>query len=65
MLLTAHIINTAGHRLATLDVQTPSPGLDRPTIYAAEQAAHDWARENNRQVVADIVSDGQYRAWVK
>lgn len=65
MNLAAHIITTTGRRLTTLQVETPSAGLDRPTIYAAEQAARTWARENGRKVVSDIVSMGEYRAWVR
>ena len=65
MNLTAHIITTGGQRLTTLQVQTASTGLDRPTIYAAEQAARAWAKQNGRKVISDIVSLGEYRAWVR
>lgn len=64
MILTGHIISMAGKRLAAISVETTSKGLDRPTIYAAEQAARTWARENGRKVISDIVSQGRYRAWV-
>lgn len=35
------------------------------TRCAAEQAAKTWARENGHKVVSDIVSQGEYRAWVQ
>ncbi len=65
MILNGHIISTRGKRLHSIEVETPSAGLDRPTIYAAEQAAKAWARENGHKVVSDIVSQGEYRAWVQ
>jgi hypothetical protein len=65
MQLTAHIIATRGKRMDTITVTTKSPGLDRATIHAAEQAAKGWARDNQHKVISDIVSQGEYRAWVE
>lgn len=47
------------------DVITESPGLDRAIICAAEQQAKEWARSNGHKVISDIVSQGEYRAWVE
>lgn len=65
MNLTAHIVSTRGKRLHTFNAITTSPGLDRATISLAEQEAKDWARQNAHRVVSDIVSQGEYRAWVE
>lgn len=65
MKLNAHILTTAGKRLRSATIETDSPGLDRPTIHAAEQFARQWARDNDHRVLSDIVSQGEYRAWVE
>jgi hypothetical protein len=65
MQITAYIITTRGKRMNTITVTTDSPGLDRATIHAAEQAAKGWAADNQHKVVSDIVSQGEYRAWVE
>jgi hypothetical protein len=65
MNLNAHIISTRGKRLRSIKVVTPSLGLDRVTISLAEQEARDWARTNGHKVISDIVSQGEYRAWVE
>ena len=39
--------------------------VTRPVIYAAEQAAREWALSHGHKVVSDIVSQGEYRAWVQ
>lgn len=64
MKLNCHIISTQSERLATISVETLSAGIDRATIRAAEQAAKTWAAQNDRAVVCDIFSQGEYRAWV-
>ena len=65
MTLNGHIISTRGKRLHSIEIPMTSTGLTRPVIYAAEQAAKAWARENGHKVVSDIVSQGEYRAWVE
>jgi hypothetical protein len=65
MNLQAHIISTRGKRLHSIQVVTASTGLDRVTISLAEQEARDWARTNGHKVISDIVSQGEYRAWVE
>ena len=65
MTLNGHIISTRGKRLHTIEIPMTGTGLTRPLIYAAEQAAKTWARENKHKVISDIVSQGEYRAWVQ
>lgn len=65
MTLNGHIISTRGKRLHTIEIPMTGTGLTRPVIYAAEQAAKTWARENSHKVISDIVSQGEYRAWVQ
>jgi hypothetical protein len=65
MNLNAHIISTRGKRLHSFTAITPSAGIDRVTISLAEQEAKDWARDHGHKVVSDIVSQGEYRAWVE
>lgn len=65
MKLAAHILTTAGKRLRSATIETDSPGLDRPTIHAAEQFARQWAKDNDHRILSDIVSQGEYRVWVE
>ena len=65
MTLNGHIISTRGQRLHSIEIPMAPQGLTRPVIYAAEQAAREWARNNGHKVVSDIVSQGEYRAWVQ
>ena len=65
MTLNGHIISTRGKRLHTIEIPMTGTGLTRPVIHAAEQAAKTWARENGHKVISDIVSQGEYRAWVE
>ena len=65
MTLNGHIISTRGKRLHSIEIPMTGGGLTRPVIYAAEQAAKTWARENGHKVISDIVSQGEYRAWVQ
>lgn len=65
MILNGHIISTRGKRLHSIEIPMTSTGLTRPVIYAAEQAAKTWARENGHKVISDIVSQGEYRAWAE
>lgn len=65
MKLLAHIISTAGKRLRSTTIETPSAGLDRATVHQAEQFARQWALDNDYRILSDIVSQGEYRAWVE
>lgn len=63
MTLTGHIINTSGQRLSRIEVETT--GMSRATICKAEQLARKWATEHGYKFITDIVSQGEYRAWVE
>lgn len=43
MTLHGHIISTRGQRLHSIEIPMAPQGLTRPVIYAAEQAAREWA----------------------
>ena len=59
MTLNGHIISTRGKRLHSIEIPMTGTGLTRPVIYAAEQAAKTWARENGHKVISSHREPGR------